>query len=144
MKKLYVPLVALVFLVAGFLIGAQKQNELTVLPEETTDAASVSMMIDTGDSLIGFQDIDIVAGDTAWSVLERTDTAQDSLSISADTYGDLGVLINAMNGYENGFGDQWWQYWVNNQYAEVAADKYPVSDGDVILWKFTNIRYIEH
>ena len=45
-----------------------------------------------------------------------------------------GVFVTAINGTQNGHGG-YWQYWVNGQYADRAADRREIFSGDVVLWK---------
>ena len=46
------------------------------------------------------------------------------------------VFINAINGSQNGEGDMWWQYYVNDGYGEIGCDKKELFDGDVVEWRF--------
>jgi hypothetical protein len=47
-----------------------------------------------------------------------------------------GVFVTGINGSVNGEGGRFWQYWVNGQYANLAADHLALHDHDVVLWKF--------
>jgi hypothetical protein len=47
-----------------------------------------------------------------------------------------GVFVTGINGSVNGQGGRFWQYWVNGQYANLAADHMALHDHDVELWKF--------
>jgi hypothetical protein len=46
------------------------------------------------------------------------------------------VFVNSINGTQNGDGDMWWQYYVNNIYGEIASDKKEIFDGDIVEWRF--------
>ncbi len=48
----------------------------------------------------------------------------------------MGDLITQIGDRVNGTGGNYWQYWVNNNYASVGADSYIVKGRDVIEWKF--------
>jgi Domain of unknown function (DUF4430) len=48
-----------------------------------------------------------------------------------------GVFVTGINGSVNGEGGRFWQYWVNGQYANLAADHMPLHDRDVVQWKFS-------
>jgi len=47
-----------------------------------------------------------------------------------------GVFIISINGSANGQGGEFWQYWVDGAYGEVAADHAPLSDGATVTWAF--------
>jgi len=157
MKQFKYIIFGLVFGVAGFLIGlgvrpgaVADDAELSFQESEAVcafdDSSSVherstSMMIDTDDALLGFSDIALKEGDTVYSVLSSVAQEHDDLLLDIVDYGDLGVFINAINNKQSGDNNNYWQYWVNNQYADLAADKYVLKQGDVIFWKFTSNKY---
>lgn len=49
-----------------------------------------------------------------------------------------GVFVLAINGSSNGEGQRYWQYWVNQGYADLAADRMALQDGDTVLWRFAS------
>lgn len=144
MRQLKFLILGLLFVVAGFLLGlgvAQEADRSNQAASQQAPQRATSVMIDTGDELLGFGELAVGEGETVWSLLERLDRENEELSITATDYRELGILIESINGYENGADKNYWQYWVNNQYAQVAANSYQLSAGDVILWKFTSSRY---
>lgn len=46
------------------------------------------------------------------------------------------VFVNSINGSQNGEGDLWWQYYVNDVYGEIGCDKKELFEGDVVEWRF--------
>ncbi len=101
-------------------------------------ASEVSVMIDDGqEKIITLPPSKIEANDTVFSVLQRLDTEREDVSIATQSFASLGTLVTAINDVKNGSSDKYWQYWVNNQYAQVGADQQAVAGGDVIMWKFT-------
>ena len=60
-------------------------------------------------------------------------------NVDARWAGNL-VYINAIDGV---YRDQvhGWQYWVNGNYATVAANLYTLHDGDFVLWNLTTSQY---
>lgn len=146
MKQIKFLILGLLFVVAGFLLGLGVNQDKDVVDSDVglvigEATRPANMMIDTGDDLLGFNNLVIAENDTVWSVLERTSREQEELSVSSTDYGELGILIESINEYENGADKNYWQYWVNNKYADISADNYVLSSGDVILWKFTSSRY---
>ncbi|MBI2636732.1 MAG: DUF4430 domain-containing protein [Parcubacteria group bacterium] len=140
MKQIKFLILGALFLIAGFLLGLGFRDQSTTSQsgQSVQTERPTSIMIDTGAELLGFSELSVTEGDTVWSLLERTAGASGELSVTATDYEDLGVLIESINGYQNGSDTKYWQYWVNNTYAEVAADAYVVRPGDVIMWKFTS------
>lgn len=139
MKQVKFLILGALFLVAGFLLGqgfsipSATDQGPAVQPER-----DVSIMVDTGFELLGFPKLSVNEGDTVWSLLDRAATDREELSVSSTDYGDLGILIESINSYQNGADKKYWQYWVDNEYADVAANRYLVNPGDVIMWKFTS------
>ena len=48
-----------------------------------------------------------------------------------------GVFVTGINGFANGDGGRYWQYWVDGTYGTVAADHQALRDGAVVLWTFS-------
>ena len=78
-------------------------------------------------------------------IMRETDTVLDLLSMLERKYGitterrnfpGLGIFIEAIHGVHNS-NNFYWQYWVNSEYAKVAAGQYMLQDGDKVLWKRT-------
>lgn len=54
-----------------------------------------------------------------------------------DNY-SYGKLVVSVNGYDNGDGGAYWQYWVNDVYASVSSDSHALADGDSVVWSFSS------
>jgi hypothetical protein len=151
MKQLKVFLLGFLFFAVGVLVGLGLENNVIEpsLQESNSNQETyeeilepkVSAMIDTGEDLLGFLDIDITEAGTVWAVLEKLSNQEESLTVSSIDFGDIGMMINDINGFKNGNDNVYWQFWVNNEYADISADNYALKDGDVILWKFTSSRF---
>ena len=50
-------------------------------------------------------------------------------------------FIEAINDIENGKDHMYWQYYVNDDIPMVGCDKYEVSNGDYVEWRFEIISY---
>ena len=121
MKQLKIILFGLLFFVVGVLVGlgledniikpSQQCDNSTPLVQEEITEPKVSAMIDTGEDLLGFLDIDITEAGTVWAVLEKLSTENESLSASGIDFGDLGMMIDDINGLKNGDNGIYWQYW---------------------------------
>ena len=49
--------------------------------------------------------------------------------------GEMGAFVKSIGGVEN-TKEKFWQFWVNNEYGQVAMDQQEIEDGDVIEIKF--------
>ncbi len=45
-------------------------------------------------------------------------------------------FIKSINNIENGNDGRYWQYFVNNEFADVGCSNYYLKDNDVIEWRF--------
>lgn len=80
-----------------------------------------------------------ISARTPFSALE-TACSIAGWSLRYDNY-SYGRLVVSVNGYTNGDNGTYWQYWVNEVYASVSSDSYMLSDGDAVLWSFSNNAY---
>ncbi|MBI3589174.1 MAG: DUF4430 domain-containing protein [Candidatus Liptonbacteria bacterium] len=67
-----------------------------------------------------------------FDLISKTD-----LKLETKNFPPLGRMIVSVNGFKNGEGGKYWQYWVNGKYAEVGVSSYKPQPGDLIEWKFT-------
>jgi hypothetical protein len=92
-------------------------------------ASYVNLTVDYGNTTQDmFSDL---SGNTVFDILNQT------TSVTFIQYA-YGKFITSINGVENNANDNeyYWQYWVNNELAPVAADNYILSDSDQVLWKY--------
>ena len=93
-------------------------------------ASGVMLQIDYGNGTTVVYDE--VAGS---NVLEVTESVA---LVQAEWTGDL-AFVYSINGVsskeETGL---WWQYWVNGEFASIAANLRVVQDNDTIAWRFTD------
>ena len=105
--------------------GIQVENQF--IP--TATAVTLTVDFDNG-TIVNF------TGLSAPNVFNLTTMVFD---VDARWAGNL-VYIDAINGV---YRDQThgWQYWVNGNYATVAANLYTLHDGDFVLWNLTTSQY---
>ncbi len=104
-------------------------NTAVAAPTHTyvTSATDVQLVIDFGNGTTLHFD-----GLTGMTVLNVTEAA---VPVEYEWYGDL-VFVTSIAGVSNDPDrDLWWQYWVNGELGPVAANKYILSDGDVVEWR---------
>lgn len=150
-SRLLIILAAIILYTTGVLTSvsvANKRDRLAQIDKSPVSAPeqnqSLSVMVDTGEDLIGFPNIALKDGDTVWSVLEKVSAGRAELPVEGEQYQDMGMLVKSIKGFVNGTDGQYWQYWLNNKYADASADKQAVKAGDVILWKFTKAQFKEY
>ena len=104
-------------------------GQVTSSSSLTLAAGDVRLVIDYGNSTQrAFPDL---SGSTVFDVLNETTNV--TCTVHA-----FGRFIQSINGVANNAGGNgyYWQYWVNDQLAPVAADFYVLSSGDDVLWKY--------
>ncbi|MFH1823087.1 MAG: DUF4430 domain-containing protein [Patescibacteria group bacterium] len=98
----------------------------------------INLIIDFGTSdNKEYNDIIINSGSTVFEVLEKI-ISENNIKLEYKDYGDgTGVFIESINEVANDFkANNFWQYWVNNEYAPVGASSYQLKNGDVVIWKY--------
>lgn len=106
--------------------------------EQSEEQIKVSLMLDFGNNKIKtFNNIEFENKTTVFALLEKV-TRENNINLSYKDYGsELGVLIESFGEVANNFeSDHYWQYWVNNVYAQVGASNYQLKKGDVVEWKY--------
>ncbi|MDP6571772.1 MAG: hypothetical protein QF747_02975, partial [Patescibacteria group bacterium] len=88
MKQIKFLILGLLFVVAGFLLGlgVNKDSDTVISDDSASQEEQVratSMMIDTGDDLLGFNDIAINETETVWTLLSRLSQKSEDLSVSS-------------------------------------------------------------
>ena len=119
--------------------------EKTEIWLEQCDETSVKMVI-IGDGWRIEDNIFAYDGDTVLSILEEF-TERNGVSFE-HTYWEQfdSVLIDSINNDVNGEGGKYWQYYVSSYENGEAppmkgCDKYEVSNGDYVEWRFELIFY---
>lgn len=92
-------------------------------PAEQTSEQTTSPSAATTDK-ITYQGAD---GKTALELLKSKADVKTKAS-------SLGELVESINGQDGG-GQKFWLYYVNDQPAQVGADKYETKDSDTIEWR---------
>ncbi len=129
----------------GFFFGFVTDREIILRthPEiyqaaiQTAETSTVSIMLDfeNGD-IRTLYNLPVGQNEHLLPLLARA-LKKENTEIKTKEYSGLGTLVVKIGNKENGGGNAYWQYWVNNRHAEVGADQYVVKPDDVIEWKFT-------
>ena len=107
--------------------------------EQIKDKISASLMLDFGNGKIEtFNNVELKNDATVFTLLEKV-TRENNIEFSYKDYGgELGVLVESISETANNFeSGHYWQYWVNNSYAQIGASNCQLKEGDVVEWKYT-------
>lgn len=98
-------------------------------------AGSVSIcIIDIGteeNTVLKDENVKISEKTSVFEMLQRI------ADVEYQEYPGVGVYVTSIDN-KAATESKWWIYQVNGVYPNVAADKYIVTDGDNIVWKYTS------
>ena len=115
-------------IIVAFLLVTPAGTQVIQFDAQSIPAANgINLTIDFGNGTVSNY-----TGLSATNVYNLTAAIFDVDAIWA---GDR-VYINAIEGVSRD-ETQGWQYWVNGNYATVAANLYTLNDGDFVLWNRT-------
>lgn len=104
-------------------------------PVRATGVSGVSLEVDGAGWALRYGPV-TTTNNTAFGILREAARAR-GFSLQWINYTlPPGVFVTAINGTPNGQGGDFWQYWVNGTYGDVAADHAPLSDGAAVTWRF--------
>jgi len=123
-------------IVEGLATSIGENKEESTQPEIIANK-KVSLVVDFGDESktapVEFKD-----GMTAYDALKK---ATEDLKINLETQMySMGIFIEAIGDKKNGQENNYWTYYVNDKFANVATDKYKLKAGDKVKWKFGSIK----
>jgi len=127
---LVLSLIALSF--TGTSLKVPQKSEVWV---EKSDQTSVRITI-SGDGWTLTDNFVAYYGDTAFSLLERS-AEQNGFSVDSTYYEQFdSTLVNSINNAVGGTDGKYWQYYVNGMLPDIGADKYIITNGDLLTWSF--------
>lgn len=141
MKHLKSIVIAIIFLVVGFLLGQSWQLPASIVtgqPANQTDnqAATLTYSLTFSENEVTeFQDVELKANQTVLDLLKEL-AANNNIDVQTKDYGELGVLVTKIGDKENGQDNKYWQYFVNGAKPLVGADRYQLTGGENVEWKF--------
>lgn len=141
MKTIKFLIIAIIFFVAGFFLGQGYQLPYFASIEKQEAVENENLQITyslqfSDSELIEFQNVTIQKNETVLDVLQRL-TSENDIILETKDYQDLGMMITKIGDKENGQDSQYWQYFVNKEYAQVGAGQYLLKGGENIEWIFT-------
>lgn len=146
MSTRYITIIAILGVFA-FVLTTSRSTDLNNKAVETTEPSSDQHAVKPKTVSIEIADIfasstfPITATSTAYSVLTRIDKIDANVQLAEEYYTGVGTLVTSMYGKNNGAGNQYWQYSIDDVLPQVAADAYVLSPGVSLKWQFSPSQY---
>lgn len=110
-------------------------KQTTASPEQTGEERVVDLMIDYSNGTIDtWNDLSYESSDTIYNLLSE----HEEIRLDTKKYGDMGIFINTINDVGNEGDGNWWQFWVNAEYATSGVSTVELEPDDVIEFKYVN------
>ncbi|MFH0873864.1 MAG: DUF4430 domain-containing protein [Candidatus Komeilibacteria bacterium] len=144
MPTLRYTLIVVVIFLAGFLAGQSfqpqtvQQSNLATVP--AVKDTQVFLSIETEPGKVIFSPLDFTAGQNLMTVTQQL-AAKNNLNWVTKDYGSMGVLVTQIGDKKNGDQNKYWQYWINKQQVQTAANAYILRPNDVIEWRFSTSQF---
>ena len=136
-KSIPAVLVALILVIVSF-TGCISNSSEQGDPKEVVD--NVSMRITSSKWNVSYEDVttsNVTVADFLFECAEYYDfTVEGDYYASYDSY-----FIESINDLENGIDGKYWQYYVNDEFANVGCSKYYLNGSDVVEWRFEEPRW---
>jgi hypothetical protein len=121
-------------IISGLLIiGPYGVDYFKINPENELDSFTVSLSIDYNGYLPTFGPLDFMvnSSDTVLDLLKR------ATNIETKSY-TTEILVTSINNTSNDQEDNrlFWQFWVNNIYANLGAGRFILHSNDFVEWKY--------
>ena len=140
MKNLRNLILVVIIFVAGFLVGQSVQAPTSLTPpaNQAADVSAKKVLIGLyfAPEQVSFYPIEWREDLTALTATQAL-AGDNDLAFKTQDYGELGTLITQIGAKVNGDGNSYWQYWVNKDQVQVAANAYVLQPQDILEWKFT-------
>lgn len=105
---------------------------------EKENEINVSLMVDFSDGKIITCNQKLVKGSNVLNLLEICSKDKNNpFELKYSLHPEWGAFVEKIGDKENGQDNKYWQFWVNNQYAQVGASQFQLKNGDIVEWKFT-------
>jgi hypothetical protein len=136
--KIPVVIIVLCLVALSFTGTAIQISEKSEIWLDKTDATSVKIKI-LGNDWTNSDNIIVYDDSTVFSILQEF-SKRNNIVFSYTYYEQFdAVLIDSINKDINGVDGKYWQYYVNDDIPMLGADKYLVTNGDYIEWRFEAI-----
>ncbi|MFO7678109.1 MAG: DUF4430 domain-containing protein [Thermoplasmatota archaeon] len=141
-QKIPVVLLTISLIVLSFSGTATQIPQKSEFWLDQSDETSIRIVL-IGDGWVFEDNIIADNGETVFSALEKV-TSKNKMSFEYTYYEQFdSFLIDLIYTNRNGDNGRYWQFYVNNQDMPpvVGADKYHITNGDVVEWRFELFLY---
>ena len=127
-----------------FIIGVVSQSNLfsVTIGKKDSDGVveNISMKLSAYDWDVEYLNIDTKNATVADFLFECAE--RYNFSVKKEYWGGYdSFFIEAINDIENGKDDMYWQYYVNDKFADVGCSNYFLNDDDDVEWIFEPPRW---
>ncbi len=116
-------------------------KEREMLPDQPAKAQTVSVMLDFGDGTVkSFDAVPFTDGQSLFDVMKQLSERGDGFVFKYQPPGQYGILIDQIGDKAGGADGKYWLWWENDRMGQVASDAYKLKQGDIVEWKFINLK----
>ena len=135
LKKILLILIPLICVISIGLVLANVGIITSEPPEDNPHSANSTLVIDYGNDTIDTYTIQLENA-TVFSVLEEA-SINYNFTVEAQYFEQYQChYVTSINSIKEGEDNNFWQYYLNEEYGVVGADFQPVKDGDIVEWVF--------
>ncbi len=143
-KALGYIVIALVAFLLGWGVGPRITPSVPApqqpLAESQAPAGTAALMLDFGDGTVKtYTDLAFADGETLFDLTKRA-AENNGLTFEYQPPGQYGILIDQIGLMRGGTDNKYWLWYENGRMGQVASDAYLLQPGDVLEWKFVNLK----
>lgn len=149
MKKVLLITIPVFLLIAGVFYSIDKSSKDPLVEKQKTQAPAIEVEEEEYQNKVVLRvhysekDIDnfifeFSEGQTGYDLLQSF-SKKTGMTFEEEKY-EIGTLITKIDGLEN-TNEMAWIYYINEEPANVAIDKYTLQSGDLIEWKYQESIY---
>lgn len=133
--------------VAAFLLGwgvgprIAAPTPVVAPTQQEQPARTAAVMLDFGDGTVKTYDaLPFTEGESLFDITKRAAT-EHGLGFENDPPNQYGILITQIGDKRGGPPEnKYWTWYENGRMGQVSADTYKLVPGDVLEWKFVNLK----
>jgi hypothetical protein len=133
LKKILLILIPLVIIISLGLVLANLGIITTEPPQLNPNSVNATLIINFGNGTANNYNIELENA-TVYSLLEEASYLYN-FTFETQYYEQYQChYISAITSVVEGNDNNFWQYYLNNEYGTLGADLQPIKDGDVVEW----------
>lgn len=108
-------------------------DEQSVTSSQSATVTNDGTTTTSAQTTIELTAANLAQGETALDLLKNS-----GAKVEMKSYGDMGSFINSINGQAGG-AENYWAFYINDKYAEQAADKTILKPGDRVKFVYEKV-----